>query len=156
MRTKTRTKKKKRNRVSTHVRSAAVRVYRTCSVCFLLLLFSSVGFAGVNAPTQSSSRVEKNDYALIYGTVWGPDDRPEAGIPVKLRRAQDKKWKWELTSDRAGEFAQRVPAGAQDYIIQAQVKTPKGQPKPEITVHIDDNERKDVGIHLTKEMLPAK
>jgi hypothetical protein len=27
---------------------------------------------------------------------------------------------------------------------------PKGQPKPEITVHIDDNERKDVSLHLNK------
>ena len=42
-----------------------------------------------------------------------------------------------------------------DYIIQADIKTPKDQPKPEITVQIDDNERKNVGIHLT-ELAPAK
>jgi hypothetical protein len=53
-------------------------------------------------------------------------------------------------SDRNGEFAQRVPAGGQDYVIQANIKMPKGQPKPEITVHIDDNERKDVSLHLNK------
>ena len=73
-----------------------------------------------------------------------------AGVPVKIRRASDKKPKWELVSDRHGEFAQRVPVGAQDYIVQADIKTPKGQPKPEITVHIDDNERQDVSIHLSK------
>ena len=47
-----------------------------------------------------------------------------------------------------------LPAGM-DYIIQADIKTPKGQPKPEITVQIEDNERKDVGLHL-KQLEPAK
>jgi hypothetical protein len=73
-----------------------------------------------------------------------------AGVPISIRRASDKKPKWELVSDHRGEFAQRVPVGPQDYIIQADIKTPKGQPKPEITVHIDADERKDVGIRLSK------
>jgi len=97
---------------------------------------------------QSSSPTK--DYALIYGTVWNSGGHPVGDIPIKIRRASDKKFKWELISDNRGEFAQRVPAGAQDYVIQADVKTTKGQPKPEITVHIDDNERKDVGIHLSQ------
>ena len=100
--------------------------------------------------STSSEQAAKRDYALIYGTVWGPDDHPVAGVPIAIRRASDKKPKWELVSDRSGEFAQRVPVGTQDYIVQANIKTPKGQPKPEATVHIDGNERKDVGIHLSK------
>ena len=99
---------------------------------------------------QSAAQTSKNDYALIFGTVWGADQRPASGIPITIRRASDKKPKWELVSDNRGEFAQRVPVGGQDYIIQANIKVPKGQPKPEITVHIDDNERKDVSLHLTK------
>ena len=86
----------------------------------------------------------------MYGTVWSADDHPVAGVPITIRRASDKKPKWELVSDGRGEFAQRVPVGAQDYIIQANIKTAKGQPKPETTVHIDDDERKDVGIRLSK------
>jgi len=106
-------------------------------------------------PLSASAQQDKSkDYALIVGTVWGPDNRPVAGIPVTIRRATDKKAEWERISDSRGEFAQRVPAGGQDYIIQADIKTPKGQPKPEITVRIDDNERKDVGLHLTE--LPKK
>lgn len=99
---------------------------------------------------QSASQAPKNDYALIYGTVWGADEHPEAGVPIIIRRASGKKAKWELVSDSRGEFAQRVPVGGQDYIIQADIKMPKGQPKPAITVHIDDNERKDVSLHLSK------
>ena len=116
-----------------------------------LLLSVSVAAARAASPPQSLKPADaRKDYALIYGTVWGPDDHPVAGVPISIRRASDKKPKWELVSDRSGEFAQRVPAGTQDYIVQANIKTPKGQPKPEVTVHVDDDERRDVGIHLGK------
>ena len=58
-------------------------------------------------------------------------------------------------SNHSGEFAQRVPVGEQDYVMQADIKTPKGQPKPEVTVHIEGNERKDIGLHLS-EQIPTK
>jgi len=106
----------------------------------------------VREPQKQSAT---KDYALIVGTVWGPDDRPAAGVPIEIRTATGKKAKWELVSDQRGEFAQRVPVGRQDYVIQANIKTPKGEPKPEITVQIEDNERKDVGLHL-KQQEPAK
>ena len=127
--------------------------------CATLARCASLVLAGVSllAPTSlpaAEQQGKPQDYALIVGTVWGPDNRPVAGIPIKIRRAIDKKAKWELVSNSRGEFAQRVPPGAQDYIIQADIKTPKGQPKPEITVKIADNERQDVGLHLTE--LPSK
>lgn len=121
---------------------------------FSLFVLAVLGLAAaLAAPPQSTSAPQKNaalpDYALIYGTVWGPDNAPAAGVPITIRRAQDKKPKWELMSDRRGEFAQRVPPGKQDYVIQANIKVPKGQPKPEVTVQIDNDERKDIGLHLT-------
>jgi len=125
----------------------------TFVVCAALVLGSAVLVAPLALPAAGQQEQAK-DYALIFGTVWGPENQPVAGVPIKIRRAQDKKPKWELVSNSRGEFAQRVPPGGQDYIIQADIKTPKGQPKPEITVKIDDNERKDVGLHLTQ--LPAK
>ncbi|MGA9564107.1 MAG: carboxypeptidase-like regulatory domain-containing protein [Candidatus Korobacteraceae bacterium] len=123
----------------------------------LLLVGSGISVSVAFSSPQSSSQKKSTaqDYALIFGTVWSPDDRPVEGVPIKIRRATDKKAKWELVSDSNGEFAQRVPPGKMDYIIQADIKTAKGQPKPEITVQIDDNERKNVGLHLT-EPAPAK
>lgn len=118
-----------------------------------ILWFCCGAFAAPGAPPQDKPATP--DYALIYGTVWGPDNRPAAGIPITIRRATGKKTKWELISDSRGEFAQRVPPGAQQYVIQANIKVPKGQPKPEIIVQIDDNERKDVGLHLS-EMPPSR
>lgn len=96
-------------------------------------------------------------YALIFGTVWGPDDHPVYGVTVKIRRATDKpkKVRWEVYSDHHGEFAQRVPAGESDYILWADLKNFKpsdGKPLhlvQEVTVHVYGDEREDTGLHLT-------
>ena len=60
----------------------------------------------------------------------------------------------ELYSDHAGEFAQRVPAGKADYIVWVDTKDyrlPSGKhlkPGTEVTVHIEKDERSDLGLHL--------
>lgn len=134
------------------ITSSGVRLLVLSALFFPLLFTSSVAHArdGVSpGPTPQSSQAAKKEYALIYGTVWTPDNHPAAGVPIKIRRSGDNKPKWELMSDRNGEFAQRVPAGEDDYIVWANIKTPKGQPKPEVKVHIEGDERQDVGIHLT-------
>lgn len=129
-----------------------------CSA-FVLFLLSALGgpaAAPLFAVSPQSSAQARRDYALIYGTVFGPNGRSVAGVPVKIRRSSEKKAKWELVSDTSGEFAQRVPAGVGDYVIQAEVKVPKGQQKPEVTVHIDNDERKDISLHLTEQQLPKR
>ncbi len=106
------------------------------------------------APVGDKAKKAEKPYALIYGTVYGPDDRAVYGVKVKIRRATDKKARWELYSDHAGEFAQRVPAGKTDYIVWADLKGYKSpvykhlQPGPEVTVHIENDERQDIGLHL--------
>ena len=124
------------------------------SLFFLLVLFlftlpGSSALASGQDSGSSKNKV-KADYALISGTVWSADDRPVYGVPVKIRRADDKpkKVRWELMSDHSGEFAQRVPTGQADYIIWADIKTKKGQPKPETHVHIENDERVDTSLHL--------
>lgn len=95
-------------------------------------------------------------YALIAGTVWGPDDRPLYGVRVKIRKGSDKpkKVRWEVHSDHMGEFAQRVPAGESDYVLWADLngfKPADGKPihlVQEVTIHIYNDERQDVGLHL--------
>lgn len=93
-------------------------------------------------------------YALIFGTVWGPDDRPVYGVKVKIRRADQKRAHWELFSDHHGEFAQRVPVGPADYLISADLKgfkSPTGKQlhqAQEVKVHIENDEREDTGVHL--------
>jgi len=117
------------------------------SVVFLASVLACVSARG-------SDRGKPKPYALIYGTVWDPDGHPLYGVKVKIRRADEKEARWEIYSNHTGEFAQRVPAGKADYIVWADVKgyklTSGRQLKPssEVTVHIDDDERSDIGLHL--------
>jgi len=114
----------------------------------LLALLGLLLLAATLAAAASEKRAEK-PYALIFGTVYGPDYRPVYGVRVKIHRADQKKARWELYSDHQGEFAQRVPAGAADYVIRAE---PEGKhaPAAEAKVHVENNERVDIGLHLTK------
>jgi hypothetical protein len=145
-------KRKKKAKMRTPRRWPLLR----SSVEFLLLL--AVLPQLFPAPAHCAAfqkRLKPNDpYALIVGTVWGPDDHAIYGIRVKIRRAQDKKAKWELSSDHNGEFAQRLPAGEADYIVWADlkgVKTTDGKALhlvKEVPVHVDNDERIDIGLHL--------
>jgi hypothetical protein len=124
----------------------------------LLFIFSTVGTRPPQANAAAASRKLKptDPYALIFGTVWGPDDHPVYGVKVVIRRATGKKDKWNLYSDHRGEFAQRVAAGKNDYIVGADlksVKTKEGQPLhlvEEVPVHVEYDERVDIGLHLTR------
>lgn len=132
------------------LRSAIARLPRIW-LCVVVLLPT---FSSPNNLLAAQKSKEK-PYALIVGTVWGPDNRPVYGVPVKIRRSKDKKPKWEVYSDHHGEFAQRLPPGDSDYILSADlkhVKTPDGQPLrlvQEVTIHITGEERVDTGLHLT-------
>lgn len=110
----------------------------------LLVLLSLVLLAAAPAALASEKRAEK-PYALIFGTVYAPDHRPAYGVRVKIRRADQKQAHWELYSDHQGQCAQRVPAGAADYVVWAEPDH-NHAPKAEVKVH----ERVDVGLHLTK------
>jgi hypothetical protein len=123
---------------------------------FLVLLTLGAQPRHAAAATPPQKLKPHDAYALIFGTVWGPDDHPVYGIRVKIRRAKDKHAKWELMSDHQGEFAQRVPAGEANYVVWADlkgVKTADGQPVhlvKEVDVHVDYDERVDIGLHLSR------
>jgi len=97
----------------------------------------------------ASEKYPEKPYALIFGTVYAPGNRPAYGVRVKIRRADRKKAQWELYSDHQGEFAQRVPPGATDYVVWAE---PEGKHalKAEVKVHVEKDERVDIALHLTR------
>lgn len=121
---------------------------------------SLIALAVASAAAQSPATAQKNDrdgakpYALIFGTVWDADGHPLYGVKVKIRRADEKKARWEQYSNHTGEFAQRLPAGPADYVVSADLKgykLPSGRkvnPGPDVTVHINNDERSDIGLHL--------
>jgi hypothetical protein len=130
------------------------------AVSVLTLLLVSSGMNGLIPVVHAAAPTgEKHDkpYALIFGTAWSPDNRPVYGVKVRIRRANQRKASWEVVSDHHGEFAQRVPAGKADYVVWADMKGFKSsdgsklQAGPEVTVHVDNDERQDIGLHLIRE-----
>ncbi|MGH7969048.1 MAG: hypothetical protein ACREIC_10015 [Limisphaerales bacterium] len=90
-------------------------------------------------------------YALLFGTMWGPDQRPLPGVEIHIRRATEKKARWTLVSDHHGEFAQRVPPGTMDYVVWADIREKHHPPRHvEAKVHVENDERVDFGLHLTE------
>ena len=125
----------------------------TAILCFIVL---SVPAIRVSASHAFANQKPDEPYALIFGTVWGPDDHPLYGVKVKIRRADQKKPHWELMSDHNGEFALRVHPGPADYLVSADLKSYKSlsgkelHQDGEVKVHIENDERQELGLHLKK------
>jgi hypothetical protein len=108
---------------------------------------------GLGRYAGAEGKKHEKPYAVIFGTVWGPDDHPVYAVKIKIRRENDKKARWELYSDHNGEFAERVPAGKQDYVVWADARNLKSASGnrlqgEEVKVHVDADERVDTGLHL--------
>jgi Carboxypeptidase regulatory-like domain len=124
-------------------------VRRHAVAVLILLLLSAANLAAEKKPTK--------DYALIFGTVFDPSGRPAQGVVIKITKVGDKKAKWERVSDSRGEFAQRVPVGEADYLVRPQLKDRQTAEKSEVKVHVQNNERQDIAVHLhAKEPLTSK
>jgi hypothetical protein len=150
---------RKRKAKTVTIPKSPLRFSSPCFFLLIVLFFPALlthARIAIGIPATPPQLKPDQPYALIFGTVWGPDDHPMYGVKVKIRRAQDKKPKWELYSNHTGEFAQRVPAGKADYVVWADLKdfkSPEGKPwhlVREIPVHVENDERVDVGLHLTR------
>jgi hypothetical protein len=126
------------------------------AICVLLALLPSSVAASKDKPKK------EKPYALIFGTAYGPNDRPLFGVKITIRPEKKKHPSWDLISDHRGEFAQRVPAGTNDYLVHGQAEyAPMGDDgKPQLSkklrlkgetrVHVDNEERRDISLHLTE------
>jgi hypothetical protein len=115
----------------------------------------------VAAASKDKPQKEK-PYALIFGTAFGPNDRPLYGVKIRIRPQTKKRPTWDLISDHRGEFAQRVPPGPGDYLIRGEAEyAPAGEDgrpqlskkvrlKGETRVHVGSEERLDISLHLTE------
>jgi hypothetical protein len=77
-------------------------------------------------PAASTSKPGKKKYShandfLIRGTVFDDKALSAPGVQLKIRRAGDKKFRWESYTNSRGEFAVRVPQGS-DYEVVIRAK----------------------------------
>jgi len=77
-----------------------------------------------NSQSSSSNKRKKYSHAndfLIRGTVFQPNALAFPAVQLRVRRATEKKFRWETYTNSRGEFAVRVPQGLQ-YELLVHVK----------------------------------
>jgi hypothetical protein len=80
----------------------------------------------LNAPTAPPSKPVKKKYShandyLIRGTVFTEKALSFPGVELRIRKAGEKKFRWEAYTNSRGEFAVRVPQGS-DYEMVVRTK----------------------------------
>src|SRR5215472_7422716 len=116
---------RKMKTVITKSRSRDLTVWLALFTFFALLQPAAQETDKAQQPAEKKpEKKEKQEksYGLIFGTAYGPDDRPLYGVKVSISREGKKHASWALQSDHHGEFAQRVPVEAADYVIRGQAE----------------------------------
>jgi hypothetical protein len=122
-----------------------LRALSALSVLFMGLLCSPAQAAVTprqepappSASTSSSAPAKKTrqlkskhaDDFLVKGTVFTPDGLAFPGVELRIRRANEKKFRWQTYTDSRGEFAVRVKQGTQ-YQVVVHAKGFEDQMKP--------------------------
>jgi hypothetical protein len=92
---------------------------------FAVFLTPGLGAAPASPPQSSSSANSKQKYShandfLIRGTVFTDKALSFPGVQLRIRRAGEKKFRWEDQTNSRGEFAIRVPQGTQyEMVVRA-------------------------------------
>lgn len=69
---------------------------------------------------QKQKYSHANDF-LIIGTVFDPKGYAFPGVVLRVRRSNEKKYRWDGYTNSRGEFAVRVPQGS-DYEMVIRAK----------------------------------
>jgi hypothetical protein len=82
-----------------------------CAGLFVLSL-AGTGAATFGAPEAQKDKKEafENQF-LLFGTVFSERGFAFYGARVEVRRSNERKKRWETSSDHRGEFAVRLPKG---------------------------------------------
>lgn len=78
------------------------------------------------SPTSSSVKSHNTKYShandfLVVGTVFTENGYAFPGVELRIRRTNEKKFRWDSYTNSRGEFAIRVPQGT-DYEMVVHVK----------------------------------
>jgi hypothetical protein len=106
----------------------------------LLLGFLACAFA---LPLTGADKDKEKSYALLSGSVHSAEGFALTGIPVSVRREEDRKPRWRAVSDARGEFALRLPAEAATYEVATESKEHENQAK---TVRVAGTDKETVVV----------
>lgn len=74
------------------------------------------------APAETPKKPGKQKYShandfVIRGTVFNDKALSFAGVQLRVRRADEKKFRWESATASMGDFAIRVPQGSEYELV---------------------------------------
>jgi hypothetical protein len=119
--------------------------------CFTLLgLAFLVAGDSSNRIGATAKGKEAEPYSLLAGSSFNQKGFSLSGVTIlvemKVEPARKvKKRKWELVSSPRGEFAVRLPAGKNSFLVTA---TKKGYKPVEKTVDFTNDERQDIVLNM--------
>ena len=101
-------------------RRIAAWVWWAPAPAILLLFLGILWFRPAPEKPQSSKYSHANDF-LIIGTIFDPKGYAFPGVELRIRRSNEKKYRWDSYTNSRGEFAVRVPQGL-DYEMVVHAK----------------------------------
>jgi len=78
------------------------------------------------ADSSSKTKAKEVPSFLIIGTVFNENALSFPGVQVRIRRKDEKKFRWETYTNSRGDFAVRVPPGY-EYEVVSHVKNYQDQ-----------------------------
>jgi hypothetical protein len=120
-----------------------------------IALFGMVWLAGATfafeaaGGAQNSSDSHAHVY-LIFATVFNDRGFALPGAQARVRRSEEKKFRWEAVSDHQGELALRVPPGA-EYEMTIEARGFKTQTRK---IDARQENRADLAIRMEPQAEP--
>jgi hypothetical protein len=99
---------------------------RLTALLAAISLLASVGTSGAPTARAQDSSTKRVHVYLIFVDVFSGQGFALSGARVRVRRATEKKFRWEGTSDHQGEVAFRVPPG-EEYEVTIEARGFQGQ-----------------------------
>jgi hypothetical protein len=121
----------------------------TIALVGLVWLAGATSAYGRPGAPQSSSKSHAHDF-IIFTTVFTEQGFALPGARVRVRRADEKKFRWEADSDRRGELAVRVPPDS-EYEMTVEARGYKTQTRK---VHANEGNRAELTIRMEPQSEP--
>jgi hypothetical protein len=116
----------------------------------LILLASSTSAFKLAGGGQNASSSHAHDF-VIFVNVFNDRGFAFAGARARVRRTDEKKFRWEAASDRQGEFAVRVPKDV-EYEMTMEAHGFKTQTR---TIDARQGNRTDLTIRMEPQTEPG-
>ena len=97
-------------------------------ITLLALVWAAGGFSAVAWSGQNQANSHAHDF-VIFATVFTDQGFALPGARVRVRLADEPKFRWEAVSDRRGELGIRVKQGA-EYELTIEARGFKTQTRP--------------------------